>query len=257
MIYLKSMKSLKQIFFLNIFILMLFSSCIQKEDSSQQLLINHLDSLRQEIKNLNERLSQQEQVKDSSSTTSPENQPKERKQKLQEKTQEPAPQKTPPLKVPEHLPEHNPIPEHLTKRAIKPDANDTIKHFYVNKKISVLITPWKDGKRQYFLYDLYGNVTYEMEEIRLSYQQSISLKFHENGAVSAAKINLNPGASRYWYETEITFDSVNEPIHKKSVQLPVESVVQYMEKPEMWDRMNKRWIKQEIIREYNTPDRDY
>jgi hypothetical protein len=234
--------------------LMLFSSCIQKEDSSQQLLINHLDSLRQEIKNLNERLSKQEQVKDSVITTDPKLKPKE---KTPEKTQETAPQKTPPQKVPEHLPEHNPIPEHLTKRAIKPDANDTIKHFYINKKISVLISPWKDGKRQYFLYDLYGNVTYEMEEIRLSYQQSISLKFHENGAVSVAKINLNPGASRYWYETEITFDSVNEPIHKKSVQLPVESVVQHMEKPELWDRMNKKWIKQEIIREYNTPNKDY
>jgi len=60
-----------------------------------------------------------------------------------------------------------------TDTQIIPDPkiiSDTTHHFYVNNKLSVKITPWNEGKRQIILYDLYGNIIYTHEEVKLSYR---------------------------------------------------------------------------------------
>jgi hypothetical protein len=87
-------------------------------------------------------------------------------------------------------------PKPTTKPTPKPVAptatNEAIFHKYVNGAISVEITPWVDGKRNVILFDLYGQETIRMEEVRHSYTISIDLKFAQNGSVSKAIVHTNP-----------------------------------------------------------------
>jgi hypothetical protein len=233
------------------------SACSEKAPENREL-IDQLDSLKTELRMLTKQLAKQNQQSDSTvkQVIKPTTQPA-KKEKLQEPEKEHKKDnhKTDPPKVPDlpHPPTTNPISEHLKKRGAISE-NDTIKHFYSNKKIAVIITPFKDGRRNYLLYDQNGNLAFEMEAIRLSFSQSIDLKFHENGAVRLAKINFNPGASMYWYETEITFDENNYPLKKIEKQMPPSSAIDDLDNRYFWNKNERKWIKQEIIREYNTPN---
>ncbi len=129
--------------------------------------------------------------------------------------------------------------------------SDTTYHYYKNsKQVSVKITPQNADRHWTILYDPQGNETYRMESVRMSYQVSVNLKFHDNGAVREAKISTNPGASMYWYETYITFSTANEPEWRRNETHPQRS----LEIPvkEYWDRKTKNWVKQEMM-ECNPP----
>lgn len=126
-------------------------------------------------------------------------------------------------------------------------ANDTTYYYYVNKKVSVKITPWVNGERKVLLYDLYGNNTYEIEEVRHSYSVRAELKFHDNGAVKTASIHTNPGASMYMYLTTITFNTINEPEQKHDETSPVRSLEETMKPWEYWDKKTRTWKKQEVM----------
>jgi ribosomal protein S12 methylthiotransferase accessory factor YcaO len=56
---------------------------------------------------------------------------------------------------------------------------------------------------------------------------------------------MNPGASRYWYETEITFSSTNQPLTKVDTQMPMEHLTPTDK--EYWDEKKKQWVKQLTI----------
>jgi len=58
---------------------------------------------------------------------------------------------------------------------------------------------------------------------------------------------MNPGASRYWYETTIQFDENNQPLNKVSKQMPSESVLEAMGETYLWSSQKKDWILQEVI----------
>jgi hypothetical protein len=142
-------------------------------------------------------------------------------------------------------------PKPTTKPTPKPVAptaiNEAIFHKYVNGAISVEITPWVDGKRNVILFDLYGQETIRMEEVRHSYTISIDLKFAQNGSVSKAIVHTNPGASMYWYESEITFDTTNGPTGKIDHKYP-QSLDDIMgEKWQYWDKKTKTWKVQETM----------
>ncbi len=119
---------------------------------------------------------------------------------------------------------------------------DTEYHYYSNKKISVKISPWKNEERSILLFDYDRNITYTFEDVRHSYSFFTELKYHPNGAVSTAITHINPGASMYWYETEIQFTEYNIPVTKKSTQFPMEldnpPSVQY------WNVQKKQWVDQ-------------
>ncbi|MBN2776569.1 MAG: hypothetical protein JXR36_02940 [Bacteroidales bacterium] len=125
--------------------------------------------------------------------------------------------------------------------------SDTIYHYYVNNSVSVKISPWENGRRMIMLYNLYGEKTFEMEEVRLSYSVSVNLKFAQNGSVSHIHSHMNPGASMYWYETEIEFSTTNEPLWKKSVQMPMQTIEDAMGDVYYWDKKKNDWQKQEVI----------
>lgn len=199
--------------------------------SENQHLLDSLEFLQQEIKRLNDSLQTTQITPPAPPKQKPE-EPKPQPVVPEKKTPDPQPQKvTPPTP-------HKPAPI----------ENQPVYHKYVNGATSVMITEWKDSRRQVILYDLKGEETYRMEEVRLSYSESVSLKFHSNGAVSEAHIHSNPGASRFWYETTIKFSTTNDPLSKISRQMPVESLDQYMkEKWVYWDKKTKQWKEQEVI----------
>lgn len=123
------------------------------------------------------------------------------------------------------------------------------------KQKSVEITAWQeDGKRKIYFLNPTGDTTYTIEDIRRSYSYTTELvKFHTGGACALAKISMNPGASMYWYETEITFDENNNPLWKREMQFPQESTAQSLNNKWWWNAKNKTWVKQEIIKEQEVP----
>ena len=143
--------------------------------------------------------------------------------------------------------------EPKTTKPPKP-ANDTTYHYYVNKKVSVKIHPWKDGRRAIELFDLYGKKTFQTEDINLSYSQFNHLSFHENGGVKKIKQSFNPGASMYMYESVMEFGTTNEPSVMYKSQWPA-SLDEMMEAqiPWFWNKRTGQWVKQEIVIEQEVP----
>lgn len=124
--------------------------------------------------------------------------------------------------------------------------NDTIYHHYVNGSLSVKITPWENGVRNIYLYNLKGEQTYHLEEVRMSFSVSHNITFAENGGVVKIISHINPGASQHWYETTTTFDGTNEPLWQVDETFPMESVALPIKK--YWNNKEKDWVRQEVIR---------
>lgn len=118
---------------------------------------------------------------------------------------------------------------------------------YVNGDTSMTISSWENNRRQIKLYDLYGNLTFATEDIRLSYTVSNQFEFHKNGAVKQIIQRTNPGASRYSYKTTYKFGSTNIPITKTEEKIPAE--LEDLEKPNIWfwSRKQQKWLRQEIV----------
>lgn len=125
-------------------------------------------------------------------------------------------------------------------------TTDSTVHYYVNGAISVIRTPWIEGRRETKLYDLNGELTYSIEEARMSYTVSASLKFYDNGGVEEAGIFTNPGASRFMYESTIYFSTTNEPIRMVNKKTPAVTIEDAMGDKFFWNKKEKRWVKQEI-----------
>lgn len=123
---------------------------------------------------------------------------------------------------------------------------DTQYYYYINKKVSVKVTPWQDSKSYVLLYDLYGKETYRMEQSRMHMHSSVDLKFHDNGAVSLATISGQPDGGIQRYKTVITFSTVNEPVQKNSE----DENESFTTKPQpwyYWNKQTKQWQKQEVM----------
>ena len=144
-----------------------------------------------------------------------------------------------------HEKRKDPVVQPIVTVAQQPD---TVFHYYknMNKKVSVKITPWNNGRQMTILYDPFGNETYRMESMRMSFTISVELKFHDNGAVSEAIIHNNPDASMYWYKTYITFSINNQPEWRRSEQFPQQSLSD-IKPPEYWDKKTQQWKKQEVM----------
>lgn len=138
--------------------------------------------------------------------------------------------------------------------AINVTMNDTLFHRYVNGKVSVKIFPWENNSRKIQLFDLYGNLTFETEDIRRSYTQFNELSFHSNGGVSVINESSNPGASMYMYHATMTFSTTNQPILRTQGKTPA-SLEDMMEEqiPWFWNKQKGAWVKQEVSQETEMP----
>jgi hypothetical protein len=132
-------------------------------------------------------------------------------------------------------------------------VNEQIFYYTSSKQISIRFFPWIDGRRLVVLYHPNGTESYRIEDVRHSYTSITSVRqLHPNGAVASLHIDLNPGASMYMYDTDITFDTQNYPLWKKNNQWPT-SLEEQTKAPEYWDRIEKKWKIQEVIKEQPVP----
>jgi hypothetical protein len=119
--------------------------------------------------------------------------------------------------------------------------------------ISARMTAWKEGRRKLVLYSPGGEITFIKEDYRLSFHDISEIKkFHPNGAVELIHIQMNPGASMYWYDTVISFGIGNEPEWKVENKHP-STLEEYMNSKYYWDKSTRTWKKQEYIREQEVP----
>jgi hypothetical protein len=233
------MKKLSKTCLLFSFVLIFSFSCASTQKKEVEELKEEITKLQEDIKEMKELLKKQITQKV----------PDEKKPELPEKEQE--------IILPPHEPTLNPQPQKI--ETVKPVTTEEkeIVHYYNPRmgknKVSARITPWKDGRRKMYLYDPYGNITFEREDVRLSYSDTATIKkFHENGAVAVLHTHMNPGASMYWYEATITFSINNEPEWKTKMKHP-STLEEMMNNKYYWDKKTKTWKKQEIIREQPVP----
>ena len=132
-------------------------------------------------------------------------------------------------------------------------SNDTIYHYFSNGRLSVKIAPRSD-RQKIGMYLPNGEISYELENIHLSYSCYNELFFRKNGSVEKIISSLNPGASMYMYKTFIHFDERNEPRYKIDEKSP-STLEDHMNNKSLWDSKNRRWIKQEIVIETNSPSK--
>ncbi|MBV6453922.1 MAG: hypothetical protein FNNCIFGK_01159 [Bacteroidia bacterium] len=131
------------------------------------------------------------------------------------------------------------------------------KKFYYKglpQRISVEISAWDSGRRTIRFYNPFGEITYKIEDVKMSYSSITELKrMHDNGACALIETGMNPGASMYWYETKITFDENNNPLWKEEIEKPEMSIEQNLNNKSWWNAKTKSWIKQEINKEQPVP----
>lgn len=145
-----------------------------------------------------------------------------------------------------------------TKPKFKPvevamPLNDTVIYYYRDRRISVKVFPEVNGRQQIVVYAPNGDAVYETETVRLSYQVSNQFKFRDDGSLELIKSSMNPGASLYWYESVTAFDVDNEPLYMQSFRHPYESVTDAMGDKYLWNKLERKWVKQELIIETNVP----
>ena len=141
------------------------------------------------------------------------------------------------------------------EKPLKPiiSKNDTIYHYFSDGRLSAKIAP-KSDRQKIWIYLPNGEIIYELENIRLSYSCYNELFFRKNGSVEKIISSLNPGASMYMYKTFIHFDERNEPRYKIDEKSP-STLEEHMNNKSLWDSKNRRWIKQEIVIETNSPSK--
>lgn len=219
-------------------VIFLFASCNSTVQPENKLLAEKLDSLHAEVAELKSLLEEKKKTTDTLLALP------------QQKDSITDTRKTQPL---QHVITQKPKVKQPQKPKLTLPDNDTTYHFYTNGALSVKITPWSEDSRNIYFYDGRGVQTFHLEDVRKSYSTTTSLKFHPNGAVSVAEIHDNPGASMYWYETEITFDTLNEPLVKYRRQMPPEHLDIEENLPWLWNKQKRQWVKQEIVKETSTP----
>jgi len=142
-----------------------------------------------------------------------------------------------------------------TQKPKSPKEADSVFHYFKDGRLSVKIHPWKKEKQLIEIFNPFGKVIYTLENIHLSYTTFNDLKFRDNGSLESVKSHHNPGASMYMYESITLFDIDNEPTSMQNFTIPARTMEDAMGETYLWDRKNKKWIKQEIVKEYNSPER--
>jgi hypothetical protein len=231
---------MKQIFIIQMTVLFILAGCGNNTNSEKvNLLNNKIDSLTNQIKQFQKNLAVKAVNDSKSANKDTFNTVKSIPKPVMQK-------KVSPVKT------KSPDPHFETVTPNNPtlvSESDTTYYYYtvVPKKISVKISPWQNSRRKILFYNTNGNLSYSLEDIKMSFHIISTIKkFHDNGAAELVEIGNYPDASMYWYETTITFDTNNNPLLKTEVQKPETSLEQLMNGNYKWDIKNKLWLKQEI-----------
>jgi len=73
------------------------------------------------------------------------------------------------------------------------------------------------------------------------------LFFANNGSVKKIKCRTNPGASRFWYESEMAFNGTNTPLWMKTYKKPCDNIENAAGETYFWDKKADQWKKQEVM----------
>lgn len=153
-----------------------------------------------------------------------------------------------------------PAPEKEVEKRLEkteiPKPPDEVKMYYAQGGVSVEISHAADREMIYRLHDRSGTITYVLKSEHKGggMSSSVKLSYRPDGSVSRAKVTESPGASRYWYETDIHFDESNVPTYKTRTQMPAESLEDMNPLPWLWDARKGDWVKQEVVEEQPVPD---
>ncbi|HRV53519.1 MAG: hypothetical protein M9940_01265 [Bacteroidetes bacterium] len=228
------------------------SGCAQPQNDNT-LLLQKLDSLQSKLDSLKNEVQQFNQ-KDSTSYS---NRPNEKDSVVQQlvigkNKQKPVVQPRDSQQIKQKQP--------AQIKQVQPTPSDervSGKKFYYKglpQRISVEISAWDSGRRTIRFYNPFGEITYKIEDVKMSYSSITELKrMHDNGACALIETGMNPGASMYWYETKITFDENNNPLWKEEIEKPEMSIEQNLNNKSWWNAKTKSWIKQEINKEQPVP----
>ena len=226
--------------------LIIFVACQQKaptestNDAKIDSLLKKIDALQSDISRLDSNLTTPK-----TTDMAPEEEKTETVKEIKKPKEEKVIRKTEEVKEKQ--------PQEL-KTVKAPTEADTIYHYLRDGRISVKLHPWADSKQKIEIFNPFGQVIYTLENMRMSYSSFHDLRFRDNGSLERVKSSFNPGASMYMYETIILFDIDNEPKSKQNFTIPAHTMADAMGETYLWDRKNKKWIKQEIIKEYNSPE---
>ncbi|MCB0849843.1 MAG: hypothetical protein KDC20_08855 [Bacteroidetes bacterium] len=228
------------------------SGCAQPQNDNT-LLLQKLDSLQSKLDSLKNEVQQFNQ-KDSTSYSNRPNEKDSVVQQLvigknkQKPVVQPRDSQQIKQKQPAQIKQEQPTPS---------DERVSGKKFYYKglpQRISVEISAWDSGRRTIRFYNPFGEITYKIEDVKMSYSSITELKrMHDNGACALIETGMNPGASMYWYETKITFDENNNPLWKEEIEKPEMSIEQNLNNKSWWNAKTKSWIKQEINKEQPVP----
>lgn len=138
-------------------------------------------------------------------------------------------------------PKQKPVRQKSKIRNATSSSNDTIYHYFTDGKLSVKMSPRGD-RQKVWVFLRKGELIQEYENVRMSYQVSHDISFRDDGSIQKVKIHFNPGASRYWYTEEITFNSDNMPIIRHVQQHPADTMEAAMGIQYYWDSESKIWI---------------
>src|SRR5690606_10169957 len=228
------------------------TGCAQPQNDNT-LLLQKLDSLQSKLDSLKNEVQQFNQ-KDSTSYS---NRPNEKDSVVQQlvigkNKQKPVVQPRDSQQIKQKQP--------AQIKQVQPTPSDervSGKKFYYKglpQRISVEISAWDSGRRTIRFYNPFGEITYKIEDVKMSYSSITELKrMHDNGACALIETGMNPGASMYWYETKITFDENNNPLWKEEIEKPEMSIEQNLNNKSWWNAKTKSWIKQEINKEQPVP----
>ncbi|WP_298117111.1 hypothetical protein [Flavobacterium sp.] len=218
--------------FLLIFVVAICLFSCKNNDSEMKVLQDKLDSIDKKL----EELKKESKEKDTTIIPKDSLSKKPQIKKLEEKAKEEKPiQSNTKTSKPNTSKEKIPT-------VIKP-SNDTTYYYFSDGKLSVKVAPRSD-RQKIWIYFPNGKVSYELENIRMSYTCFNDLFFRKNGAVEKIESSLNPGASMYMYSSVIYFDENNLPSYKIDEKTP-STLEDHMNNKSVWDSKNKRWIKQE------------
>jgi hypothetical protein len=150
-----------------------------------------------------------------------------------------------------------PIKSKIEKKPIKKNTtklnNDTIYHYFSNRKVSVKICPRINEKQWILVFSNTGKETIRFESVIQSYSVTYDLKFRQNGSLETVLESTNPGASMYWYKCNMTFNEQNEPLWKVCQEYPITRLEHPDKNKYYWDKKSMNWVKQEIVVEQETP----
>jgi hypothetical protein len=216
-------------------VFLVIMSC-QPRETKQNEWLTTIDSLKMDVRDLKKQL-------DSMKHNSKDLNPTELNKK---------PVKTETVSVDKEIVKKIIVPQ-LPQLKSQKNKNDTVYHYFNNKKVSVKVCPRVNDKQWILVYSIKGTESIRFESVIQSYSVTYDLKFRPNGSLETVVESTNPGASLHWYKCNMSFNEQNEPLWKVCQEYPITRLEHPDKNKYYWDKKSMNWVKQEVVIEQEVP----